>query len=296
MDLKQLRYFISVVNEQSFSEAARQIHIAQPALTRQVKALEEDLGVILLIRKSRGIKLTAIGQIFYEDALQILEQVARSKQKIHLINDGHTGELIIGITVMHLWIEEISNFLTIFRQKFPEVMLKINTVLSGPQVNSLQRGQLDLGVMYFPPYDSRLNSIKVYDDKLVLVTRVCSKLAKLKPKKLSDIGKSRFVWFDRKDSVSYHDNLIDHFSKNNFFPNIVERGSDNGAMLSLAASGVGCTIVPKAITLNLPSSLIVIELDDLNLPLEMRLVWRKDLTNPAVKNFVNVAINFFKKR
>jgi len=296
MDLKQLRYFISVVEEHSLSEAARQIHIAQPALTRQIKALETDLGAELLIRESRGIKLTPVGKIFYEDAQKILEQVERSRQKINLINNGHSGELIIGITVMHLWIEGISNFLTIFRQTFPEVMLKINTVLSGPQVNSLKRGNLDLGVMYFTPPDSILDSLKVHDDKLVLVTRVCSRIAKSKPKKLSDIGQSRFVWFDRKDSISYHDNLIGHFSKNKFFPNIVERCSDNGAMLSLVASGVGCTIVPKATTLNLPSSLTVIELDDLDLLLEMRLVWRKDLTNPAIQNFIKVANDFFKSK
>ena len=289
MDLKQLRYFISVVDEKSFSEAARQIHIAQPALTRQVKALEEELGVTLLLRLSRGVKLTTAGEAFYEDAQKILEQILRAEQKVRLINNGHTGELIIGITVMHLWIEEISEFLKTFRKNFPKVMLKINTILSGPQIDLLQRGQQDLGVMYFPSSDSRFDSIKLYTDKLVLVTQTGSDLSKENPKKLIDIGHSRFVWFDRKDTINYHDNLISHFSQNDFFPNIVERGSDNGAMLSLVASGVGCTIVPKATTLNLPPSLTVIELEDLDLSLEMMLVWRQDLITPTVQNFINVA-------
>jgi DNA-binding transcriptional LysR family regulator len=289
MELKQLRYFIAVVNECSFSEAARQIHIAQPALTRQVRALEEELGVQLLIRMSRGVELTAAGQAFYDDAQEILDHLMRAEQKARLVDQGHTGELIVGITVMLLWVQGVSEFLKIFRTRFPKVVLKMNTKLSGPQINALHRGQQDMGLLFFPPPDSGLDSIKLYTDHLVLVTQSDSEMAKNPPKKLSDIGQHSFIWFDREATPYYHDHLISHFHQNGFVPNVIERGSDNATMLSLVASGVGCTIVPRISTFNLPPGLLSLELDDLDLPLELMLVWRRDLISPIIHNMINVA-------
>jgi len=289
MDLKQLRYYIAVVDECSFSAAARRIHIAQPALTRQVRALEEELGVKLLKRMARGVKVTAAGQAFYDDIQKILHQLMRAEQKARLIDQGNIGELVVGITVMHLWIKGVTEFLRAFRTRFPEVMLKLNTMLSGPQVTALQRGQLDVGLLFFPPPDSNLDTIKLYTDRLVLVTQSDSELAKKPPKKLADIGQQGFIWFDREATFNYHDHLISHFHQNNFIPNVIERGSDNATMLSLVASGMGCTIVPRMATSNLPSGIIALELDDLDLPLELMLVWRRDLVTPTIQNMIDVA-------
>lgn len=289
MDLKQLRYFIAVVNEGSFSEAARQIYIAQPALTRKVHALEKELGVKLLIRTARGVQLTTAGEVFYKDIDQILSQLIRAEQKVRLFNQEHTEELIIGSTVMLLWAKELTEFLHIFRTRFPQVILKMETMLSGTQISSLQRGQLDLGLLFFPPLDSCLDAIKIYTDRLVLVAHSNSLIAKNPPKKLADIGQHAFIWFDRQATINYYDSLTKHFHQNGFVPNVVEHGSDNAAMLSLVASGVGCTIVPRMSTFNLPLEIISIELDDLDLQMDLMLVWRRDFITPMVENIINIA-------
>ena len=290
MDIKQLRYFVEVVNKGSFSEAARQIYIAQPALTRKIHALEKEIGVKLLIRTSRGVQLTTAGEVFYKDVQQILRQLIEAEQKVRLFDQGYTGELVIGSTVMLLWVQELSEFLHIFRARFPQVILKMNTMLSGPQITSLQCGQLDVGLLFFPPTDSCLGSIRIYTDRLVLVTHSNSPMAKNPPKKLADIGQHGFIWFDREVTFNYYDHLMNHFHQNGFVPNVVERGSDNAAMLSLVASGVGCTILPKMSTFNLPPGIVLIELNDLDLPMELMLVWRRDSITPMIRNMVNIAM------
>ena len=289
MDLKQLRYFVAVVNEGSFSEAARQIYIAQPALTRKIHALEKELGVKLLIRTARGVQLTTAGEVFYKDIDQILSQLIRAEQKVRFFSEEHTEELIIGSTVMLLWVKELTEFIHIFRTRFPQVTLKMETMLSGTQITSLQRGQLDLGLLFFPPLDPCLDAIKIYTDQLVLVAHSNSLIAKNPPKKLADIGQHAFIWFDREATLNYYDNLIKHFHQNGFVPNVVERGSDNAAMLYLVASGVGCTIVPRMSTFNLPLEIISIELDDLDLPMDLMLVWRRDSITPMIENIINIA-------
>ena len=296
MDLKQLVYIDAVVNQGSFSEAARQIYIAQPALSRKVHALEKDLGVKLLIRTSLGIQLTTAGEVFHKDIKQILNQLAQAKQRVRLFEQGQAGEIVIGRTVMLLWVQELAEFFHIFRARFPQVVLKMNTMLSGPQIKSLQQGQIDVGLLFFPPTDPCLNFIKVHTDRLVLVTHSSSPMAKKLPKKLADIGQHDFIWFDREATSNYHDHLINHFHQNNFFPNVVERGSDNAAILTLVSSGVGCTIVPKMSTVNLPSNVVSIELDDLDLPMELMLVWRRDSISPTVKNMISTAMEYSSSR
>ncbi|MGO2020698.1 MAG: LysR family transcriptional regulator [Psychrobacter sp.] len=290
MDLKQLVYFDAVVNEGSFSQAARQIYIAQPALSRKIRALEKDLGVKLLIRTSQGVQLTAAGEVFHRDIKQILNQLTHAEQKIRLFEQGQAGEIVIGRTVMLLWVKELAEFFHVFRTRFPQVILKMNTMLSGPQIKSLQQGQIDVGLLFFPPTDSCLNAIKVHTDRLVLVMHSSSPLAKNPPKKLADIGQHDFIWFDREATCNYHDHLINHFHQNGFFPNVVERGSDNAAMLTLVSSGVGCTIVPEMSTVNLPSNVVSIGLNDLDLPMELMLVWRRGSMSPTVKNMISIAM------
>lgn len=290
MDLRQLRYFLAVVKAGSFSAAARQIHIVQPALTRQIRALEEDVGAKLLHREARGISLTEAGRAFMRDTEAILEQLDQAAEKARKIEQGQVGELMLGVTAMHLWVPGLMQFLKTFRTRHPEVMLKLNTILSGPQIDAIQRGQLDAGLLFFPPQDDdQLNTLKLYTDRLVLVTQSESKLAQSPPRRLADLGEEGFVWFDREMTPNYHDQLISHFQHCGFTPNVVEKGNDNATMLSLVASGIGCTLLPRLTLAGAPPGVVSIELEDLDFPLDLMLTWRRDSLNPVTRNLIALA-------
>lgn len=289
MELRELRYFQAVVSAGSVSAAARAIHIAQPALTRQIKALEQEIGVTLLTRHVSGVELTVAGQAFYQDINRLLVGLEEAAHTARMLDAGMSGELSIGVTVMILWVREVSHVLKSFRSAYPEVMLKVNTMLSGPQVAAIEQGTLDAGVLMFPPDNPELDSMSLFQDSLALVAPTDSDLVASPPQKLSDLNEHGFVWFDRENSPAYHDHLLDYFHQQEFMPNIIEKGSDAVTMLSLVASGVGCTIVPKMTLNGMPAGLTTIEVSDLCLPIDLQLVWRKGNTNPVLRHLLDIA-------
>lgn len=290
MDLRQLRYLLAVVEAGSFSAAARQIHIVQPALTRQIRALEESVGATLLHRQSKGVSLTAAGQSFVRDITYLFEHLENAAEKARRIEQGYSGELMLGVTAMHLWVPGLTRFLKTFRTSYPGIMLKLNTILSGPQITAIRLGQLDAGLLFFPPEDDdQLETLKLYTDHLVLVTQSDSRLAHTPPRRLADLGEEGFIWFDREMTPNYHDQLIGHFQQCGFTPNVIEKGNDNTTMLSLVASGIGCTVLPRLTLAGAPPGVVSFELEDLRFPLDLMLTWRRDRISPVTQNLIDLA-------
>ncbi|RQW61368.1 LysR family transcriptional regulator [Vibrio viridaestus] len=289
MDLKQIHYFHAIAVARSFSAAARAIHIAQPALTRQIKLLEEDIGCPLFLRHSSGVELTPAGEIFLQDTQDVLAQLDKAKNKAKKVGQGLEGQLSIGVTVMILWLEQINQLLKRYRKAFPAVMLDVDTLLSGPQLDAILKGRLDAGILMLPPALPELNSMILYEDSLALVVPSDSPLLEQKPRYLRDIQDWGFIWFEREKSPIFHDQLLQFFAQRRLEPRIIEKGSDAITMLSLVASGVGCTIVPRTVLKGLPSGLSIIELEDLNLPINIELVWRKDSQSAVLEHFIEIA-------
>lgn len=290
MEIRQIRYFIAVARELSLSAAARKIHIAQPALTRQIKALEASVGVQLLERTARGVALTAAGKVFLKEASKVLADLEDAKNKAVCTEQGMLGELRVGTTIMLLWVEELSSLLKAFRERYPHVMLKLNTLLSGPQMVALRDDHIDLGVVIFPPDDPQFERLTLYRDHLVFVVPDCSPILSDPPRVLRQLCDYDFVWFDKENSPNYHEQLAQYFDQCGFTPKIVETGNDSMTMLAIVASGVGCTIVPLSTVSESMAGVCILELDDLQtLPLDLNLVWKKDTRNPMLDNMIQLA-------
>ncbi|WP_136069098.1 LysR family transcriptional regulator [Modicisalibacter radicis] len=290
MDFKQLRYFMAVVEEGKISAAAASLPLAQPALTRQLQLLEESVGAALLRRSRQGVTLTAAGEAFHRDVGRLLSDFEQAKRNARRVADGQLGQLRLGVTVMHLWVPKITQLLNAFRHHYPEVTLKVVSLLSGPQIDALRRDQLDAGILFFPPEDDvSLCYHRLYDDRLVLVTRAGSRLAERPPRRLAELDGEDFIWFDRSATPTYHDRLIHAFQRAGFTPHVVQEGTDNATMLCLVAAGMGCTILPEMTMAGAPAGVVCHRLEDLELSLPLMLVWRRDASLPAVHRLIEVA-------
>ena len=290
MDFKRLKYFQTVVEEGAISSAARRIPLAQPALSRQLLLLEDEVGTTLLTRSRHGVRLTAAGESFYRDTRRLLGEFEQAKRNAQRIADGQFGELRLGVTVMHLWVPQIIGLLNRFREQYPEVTLKVESVLSGPQVDAIRRGRLDAGMLFFPPEDDDyLCSHCLYEDYLVLVTSATSRLARQPPRYLSELNDENFIWFDRSATPVYHDKLIHAFQREGFTPHVVQEGTDNATMLCLVAAGMGCSILPAMIMAGAPEGVVSHRLEDLKLALPLMLVWRRDSGLSAVRRLIEIA-------
>ena len=133
MEFRQLSYFVAVVDTGSISAASRQVHIAQPALTRQIRLLEEDLGTRLLERHPRGVSPTVAGKALYSEAMQLLDTRSRMRTKLSELGQGVIGKVSLGVTVTHLWVPEISMLLRHYRDRYRKVAFEVFPLLSGPQ-------------------------------------------------------------------------------------------------------------------------------------------------------------------
>ena len=147
IELRHLRYFIAVAEELHFGHAAARLNISQPPLSQQIQILEQQIGARLLARTNRSVSLTPAGKQFLADSRQILSQVDDAAARAARLHQGETGELRIGFTSSAPFIKSVSDTLSSFRQRYPDVHLQTREINTREQIAPLNEGGLDLGLM-----------------------------------------------------------------------------------------------------------------------------------------------------
>ncbi len=150
MELRHLRYFVAVGEEQHYGRAARRLHVAQPALSRQIQDLEEEIGFQLFERLPRGVKLSAAGRLFLEDARRILHQVNEAVGRASRVARGQTGTLRIGFTENSSWHGVVPDSLRRFRERQPDAELQLHPAGSANQIEEIRSGRVDAGFVFKP--------------------------------------------------------------------------------------------------------------------------------------------------
>lgn len=290
MEFRQLHYFLAVVEAGSVSAASRRVHVAQPALTRQIRLLEEDLETQLFARHARGMQLTVAGRALVEEARELLDHRERIKSRLHALGSGLSGKLSLGITVTHLWVPQVARLLSSYRERYPGVAFEVFPLLSGPQLERLREARLDAGVLYLdsdaqPGLETRL----LHRDHLILAVPEGSRWASSPPAALAELRDAEFVWGFRQVSPVYYDRMLAHFQHLDFQPRVVQYGADNIAILSMVAAGLGIAIVPAASSWHpMPGIrfLRLAELDDCDMPLWF--AWKTGNDSPALANLIEL--------
>ena len=145
MELRHLRYFVAVGEEQHFGRAAARLHVAQPPLSRQIQDLEREIGFPLLDRLPRGVRLSAAGSLFLNDARRILQDVEDAKRRAERVALGKAGTLRIGIATAVSWHGMVADTFREFRRRQPDVELVVHHLLSVHQIEAVLSGRLDAG-------------------------------------------------------------------------------------------------------------------------------------------------------
>jgi len=290
MDLRQLRYFVAVAEHSSISLAAQVVHIAQPALSRQMQALEEDVGTLLMERTGRGIRLTDAGEQLLRDARKLLEDSSIIKDRAQRAGRGETGHLSIAVPVMHSLSPVIGAVLKQYHQQAPNVALTLRHLLSDDQLNMLADGRLDVGFLLFRPHnDPLLKGIPFFSDRMLLAYPAQWSWPNGRPRVLKDLQHTAFVWLPRTAAPTWHDQLIHCFFNAGFVPRTAVHGVDAGSMLSLVAAGMGCTVLPESAKLRAPTSVAFMELEDLVIRQNWEMVWRVDRCSASLDLLIEVA-------
>ena len=288
MELRHLRYFVAVGEEQHYGRGAQRLRVAQPALSRQIQDLEDELGFKLFDRLPRGVKISAAGKSFLEDARRILQQVNEATMRATRVARGQSGTLRVGFTENASWHGVVPESFRKFRQDQPDAELQVNPLSSLEQIEAVRSGRLDAGFIFnMTKTDGELDQIPVASHKIALAAPKGHPLQKLKKLRLRDLGDTNFVWFPRRESPAFYDRLMHECFRSGLkSPCIVQEGVNEATMLSLVSHGVGVAFVNENARWRCPQSVVVLPVMNLKLHLPLALVWRKDNVSPLLAKFV----------
>lgn len=298
MEPRQLHYFITIAELGSFAAASRALHITQPALTRQMQNLEEDLGAQLFTRHSRGVQLTHSGALFYDDARAIIQKIENAKNHLMRANRGELGGLKIAVTPQHLWLCEVQQHLSNFRKYYPDIALNLSTMHSRHQLMALRRAELDVGFLFMrPKEDSELDGKVIYRERILLAVHENSPFAHQPPESLHALEEEAFIWSPKKGSHHLYNRVTEALTDHNFFPTVQHQANNYDAMLTLVAAGCGYTFVPEIARSRNFQNIYFHELPELKITLDLELVWRKDNHNPCLPQMIrNYPLQFKRLR
>ncbi|NUU04101.1 LysR family transcriptional regulator [Herbaspirillum robiniae] len=289
MEIRHLRYFLAVAEHGSVAQAARKLNIVQPALSRQIHDLEDQLGTPLFERSVRGVQLTAAGKQFVRDTQRLLADLDAARDRALRAAAGMEGTVRIGISHNHTWHPLILQRLRRFQRAFPNVALMLEPSISTQQLIRIKEGRLDGGFIALrDPNDSELAGIKVLSSGLLLAVPSHSKYAKKPPARLRDLKDEPCVWFPRERSPVYHDYLIHQCQRAGLSPRLVPIGTDVATTLGMVAAGMGYSIVTEMSKYNSPKEVVLHHHPDLSDVHDVELVTRSDADSPILREFARV--------
>ncbi len=289
MELRHLRYFLAIAENKGFVKASSALHIAQPALSRQIRDLEEELGVILFERSKSGVTLTFPGECFLTDVQRIFTILEEAQSRARRAQSGHSGALSIGVVESFAWDEAITQSLQNFQHQCPEVVLNVALMSSPEQLAAIRDERLSAGFLFDrSPEDATFEGIAVLATRAVLAVPASSPYAKHPPDHLADLHAEDFVFIQRAQNPLHYDRIIHACHSAGLTPRIVQSGTTDSSNLGLVAAGLGLTIVPAATESRKPKSVVLVPVGDLNVVMTMELVWRRDCNLPALQNFVKI--------
>jgi DNA-binding transcriptional LysR family regulator len=287
MELRHLRYFVAVGEEQHYGRAARRLRLAQPALSRQIQDLEQEIGFRLFDRLPRGVKISEAGKMFLNDARRILQEVNDATARAKRIACGLAGTLRIGFVESISWHGIIPDSIRDFRERHPDAELQLKALSSLEQISAIQSGSLDTGfAVPLANPDHGLAHFQVGAIKAVLAVPKGHALTRPKKIRLRDLVNMPFILFPKWAIPNAYDRLMAACARGGLkAPRIVQETAVETMILSLVQCGVGVAFVSSASRWRCPPGVVLLPVTDLNVAFPFALMWRKDNNSPILAKF-----------
>lgn len=289
MDLRQLRYFLAVAEEKHFGRAAQRLNIVQPALSMQIRTLEEELGGALFLRTSRSVELTEAGKLFQTEARRTLEQAEFARHTVARSLRGETGTVRIGFAGNAIFSGKLMRDLRFFRKEYPDVEMILQEVPAQQQVEAILAGRQDIG--YTPDHSKTMTAgikvqrIGVWDILVALSDE--HPLAAHPHFSVEMLAGQPLILYDAHDT---HENLyllLSQQLQNRL--QIAHRSDSTLSVLAHAAAGLGLALVPAPLQqVNIPG-LVYRRLNAPAFTANLLLISRDEETSGAVNAFLSLA-------
>jgi DNA-binding transcriptional LysR family regulator len=287
MNTHLLETFVAVAEELHFRRAAERLHLAQPAVSRQIRRLEDELGVQLFVRDQRKVILTEAGRIFLREARTILAQVELAQQQARRAQRGELGGLSVGYSEFFIVNRLFPGVVHLYRERFPEVALQMHELLPAQHVEALLEDVIDVGVVWMPVAAEGLRVETLFEEPLMVALPADHPLSSNAQVALEDLAAEPFVLFPRWESPGYYDLIIGACQEAGLVPRVVLEANTMKGMASMVAEGIGVSFLPHD-AYDKPG-VVYKEITHHDLLAAAALVWRSEDESPVLKGFLEVA-------
>lgn len=291
LNLTQLHSFIVVAEELNFRKAAQKLNLTQPPLSRQVRLLEESLGVPLFVRTRHSVYLTSTGTLLLEEARTLLADAGQLEEMVRQRGIGNCGTLVIGVS-MNL-AESIHCVGIQHLKRYPKINLIYREISSTPQNEALRKCEIDVGFLR-PPVDSAyIASEPLFSQPFLVILPKIHPLAGGKKVKLAQLADETLFLFPRKNAKGLYDKVLAMYRNAGITPKIVPTTlSPQNAGSMYVASGHGMYIIGSK-SIMLDKDLAVLQLDEPDATMEVHVAWRKGEQSPHILHFIDTARSLF---
>jgi DNA-binding transcriptional LysR family regulator len=290
MELRHLRYFIGVAEEENVSRAALKLHVSQPALSRQIRDLEDELGFLLLERSAKSVRLTEAGRAFLTEARAVLQHAEDAAKAARAIATGESGELHVGYAPS-LTARILPPTLRAFQAGLPNIRVKLHDFSTEEMLAGLREGKLHIAfvVRLTPAMLRGLRFEELVHDSMCLAVAPNHPLARRRTVTLAEVAREPLITYSRKDYPDAHEMLAAMFVAIKSKPRIAEEHDSVSSLIAAVEAGNGVAIAPQSLTCTAGPRLKLIPLSPAPAPLVVGVAWSKNGLTAAAERFLKCA-------
>jgi DNA-binding transcriptional LysR family regulator len=289
MELRHLRYFVAVAEEENVSRAASKLHVSQPGISRQIHDLEDEIGFLLFERSGKSVRLTVSGRIFFDGARDILQRTTDAVEKARL-GLASPVEINVGYAPSGT-VEILPRALRAFRRSFPGVRVTLHDLSVKDMLPMLLQKKLDIALTLPPdklPRELGMKELARYEARVAV--GVTHPLAKSKSVSLNQMASEPVAAYTRKDYPSYHKHLEKLFATIGRKPRISSEHDSGTSLIAAVAAGHEFTLLPSCVSGTVGPRLKLLKLRPALPPWSIVALWRKDAETQPVRAFIGAAL------
>lgn len=287
LELRHLRYFMSVAKELHFRKASEKLFITQPALSRQIQQLEQYLGAELLTRNKRNVTLTKSGEYLLKESQFIFNHLDFVRQNIQSIQKGEEGEIRIGFVGSAM------------QRVIPTLLRQINSESNGihsvlteltnqDQIDRVQNDKLDLGFIRTMRLPIGLQKLSVYEETFCLVLPKHHPISQASFETVNDFKDDNFILFSSQYSHGYYEKILSIFEDEGFTPKVSHESVHANSIFRLVENGLGIGIVPSSLKHGFDLNIKFIDLNKIPQRTTLSAIWKKDSRNPILEKVIEM--------
>jgi DNA-binding transcriptional LysR family regulator len=271
LDIRALRYFVEVVQRQSYTAAARALFVTQPTVSKMIRQLEDELGTPVLLKQGRRIEPTDTGRVVLRRGSEILALHTQLQAELADLKRTARGELAMGVPPLAS--DLLTPLLTRYHQEYPNIELRLFERGSRTLDEDLRAGTLEIGAMMLPADEDEYENLPICNYPLQLMAPLSSKWARRQSVRLAELAGEPFIFYG--EGFALNETVHDACVRAGFTPIVAGRSSQWDFMASMVAAGVGLALLPALFTRRLEGRCAVVALEDPQIWWHMALVWRR---------------------